>query len=95
MSCKRLNEKCQVSLVWKHGFLVFIICLVVFNLVLLIRMIKTDYQYEKYVNVIVSLMLLFNHIAFSYNIKGVVGWIMKIVASALLIFGSIYIFSRP
>ena len=66
------NDKPSVktSPIWKHGFLVLIICLVGTNLVHLVDMIRTDYPYEKYVNIVVSLMLLLNHIAFSYTTKG-------------------------
>ena len=77
---------------WKHGFLAFIIVLLVFNLCHLVHMIRIDYPYHKYVNLVVSLMLLFNHIAFSYTTQGRVSIIMKGIAFAWLAFGLIYIF---
>jgi len=89
------NDKPSVktSPIWKHGFLVFIISLVGINLVHLVDMIRTHYPYEKYVNIVVCLMLLLNHIAFFYTTKGLASKIMKITAFAWLIIGSIYIYT--
>jgi hypothetical protein len=83
----------KASPLWKHGFLVLIIYLVGINLVHLLDMIRTDYPYEKYSNIVVSLMLLLNHIAFFYTTKGLAGKIMKIIAFAWLIIGGIYIYT--
>jgi hypothetical protein len=74
---------------WGHGFLVLILCLIAFSLFLLIR--RGDYRYEKYLNLVVSLMLLFNHIAFQYTKTGWQSKVMKSVAMAWLAFGIVYI----
>ena len=73
---------------WAHVFLVLILCLVSFNLFLLIRW--GDYRYHKYLNLVVSLMLLFNHVAFHYTKTGWQSKVMKSVAIAWLAFGLVY-----
>ena len=78
--------------IWRHGFLVIILCLLLRNLVHLKDMLKSDYPHDKFSNIIVGLMLLFNHIAFCYTKTGVASKIMKTVAWGWLVLGSIYIF---
>jgi hypothetical protein len=74
---------------WAHLFLVLILCLVSINLFLLVR--HGDYRYDRYGNLVVSLMLLFNHIAFLYTKTGWQSKVMKGVAWAWLAFGIVYI----
>ena len=77
-----MNEQMgrRIGSVYKHGFLLAVICLLVFNLILLTRMIRTDYPYGKFGNTFVALMVLLNHIAYCYTRTGLASKIMKSVA---------------
>ena len=73
-------------------FLVFILCLLAFTVGgHLVYMIRTEYSGEKYLSVVVVLMLLFNHIAFQYTTTGWPSKVMKTLAFCWLAFGMIYI----
>ena len=77
--------------IFKHVFLLFIIYLLIKSLMLLRHTIRTDYPYDKFVNIVVVLMLLFNHIAFVYTKSGLASKIMKTIAWAWIIIGCVYI----
>ncbi|MBM4102925.1 MAG: hypothetical protein FJ263_02595 [Planctomycetes bacterium] len=90
------NQKQQepFGVLWKHGFLIVILCLLTWNIFLLIRMLKSGYSGEKYGNMVVVLMLLFNHAAFYYTSSGRWSKIMKTIACVWTVVGCIYIFTR-
>jgi general stress protein CsbA len=69
------------------GFLVIIVCLVVSNFVLWI--VGKDKSWSSYDNIVVSLMLLFNHIN-SHYVKS--GW-FSFIRWAWLVLGGLYILS--
>lgn len=50
-----------------------------------------DYRSHKYMNIVVVLMLVFNHIAFQYRLPGVYGTTMKSVAWIWTCCGTLYI----
>jgi hypothetical protein len=84
----------KLPALWKHGFLIVLLCLLAANIVNLTRNLKSGYSGEKYTNMVVAIALLFNHIAFFYAASGLWSKIMKTIAVAWLIFGGVYIFSR-
>jgi hypothetical protein len=86
-------QKPSIAL-WKHGFLVVLLCLLAANIVNLTKNLKSGYSGEKYSNMVVALTLLFNYVASFYATSGVWSKIMKTIAVAWLIFGGIYIFTR-
>ena len=58
---------------WKYRFLVFILCLLAFNVIFVL--ISEDpssdqYAHPKYVGLVVPLMFLFNHIAIYFTTSG-------------------------
>jgi hypothetical protein len=77
-----MNEQMRraIGSVYKHGFLLALICLLVFNLILLADLIRADYPYSKFGNTFVALMLVFNHIAYFYTRTGLASKIMKSIA---------------
>ncbi len=85
------TEKTGFSRVTGHMFLVFILCLLAFTVGHLVYEIRTEYSGEKYANVVVVLMLLFNHIAFQYTTTGWPSKVMKTLVFCWLAFGMIYI----
>ena len=82
------------SALWKHGFLIVILCLLVRNISILVGNLRAGYSGEKYANMVVVLMLLFNHIALSCVTSGLWSKIMKVIAWAWLLIGSVYVFTR-
>ena len=89
-----MNERMRraIGSVRKHGFLLAVICLLVFNLILLARMIRTDYPYSKFGNTFVALMLLLNHIAYFYTRTGLASKIMKSIAWIWIAVVFVYLF---
>ena len=88
----KVEKEFRPNRLFKHVFLLIIIYLLIKSLMLLRHMIRTDYPDDKFSNIVVVLMLLFNHIAFVYTKSGLASKIMKTIALAWLIIGSIYIF---
>ncbi len=78
-----------LSYFWKYGFLVIILCLLAFNVIILL--LWWDFVYDRYANLVVALALLFNHIVF-YLTK--IGWpsrVMKTIACIWIVFALAYI----
>ncbi len=80
--------------IWKYGFLGVILCLLVFNviMVLLWRDVSSD-QLDRvmYANVVIALMLLFNHVAFHITKKGWASRVMITVSAIWTVFGLAYV----
>jgi len=74
---------------WMHVFLAFILCLVLVNAFRSVYGGEFDRRYVS--NLVISLMLLFNHIAFNYTRSGWTSVVMKVFACAWLVFGLAYI----
>ena len=68
----------KVSPAWNYGFLGVILCLLAFNVFHLLNW--RQFGFDRYGNLVVALMLLFNHIAFSITTKGWPSRIMKTVS---------------
>lgn len=79
---------------WKYGFLGVIFCLLVFNvtMVLIWRNVASE-QVAKvmYANVVVALMLLFNHVAFHITKRGWASRVMKTIAVIWIVLASAYV----
>ena len=62
-------QKPSIAL-WKHGFLIVILCLLVKSITTLVGNLRAGYSGDKYTNMVVGLMLLLNHLAFYYATSG-------------------------
>jgi uncharacterized membrane protein len=76
---------------WVHAMLGLILCLLSFNLFVFLRYGDAS-SFDRYGNLVVSLMLLFNHLAFQYTRTGWQSKVMKGVAVAWLAFAFVYTF---
>ena len=75
---------------WKYGMLGIILCLLAFNVFQLLRW-RGSNDYIN-VNLVVALMLLFNHIAFHFTKAGWMSRVIKITAGIWAVLGLVYIF---
>ncbi len=78
------------SYLWKYGFLAFILCLLVYNLFILFKF--RNFGYDQYGLPMITLMLLFNHIAYYITMKGRKSIVMKTVAWAWIVLVLVYLF---
>ena len=74
---------------WKYGMLVFILFLVACNIFILF---KWKFGYDEYIVPMVTLMLLFNHIAYYFTTKGWKSWVMKTVAWVWIVLVFVYMY---
>ena len=77
---------------WKYGFLIIILCLLAFNVFLFFIAQDFDLKSVIYLNLMVALGLLFNHIAYNITTKGWKSRIMKIVAWVWIVLVFVYIY---
>ena len=75
---------------WKYGFLGLIIFLLAFSVYHLLG--SRNFGYDQYINIVVVLMLLFNHIAYYFTTKGWKSIVMKTVAWVWMAFGLAYLY---
>ena len=75
---------------FKYGFLVLIIGLLVWSADPLMKW--QNFDRFQFGNLVVPLMLLFNHIAYQFTKKGWLSRVMKTIAWIWLVFGFAYIF---
>ncbi len=87
---ERLKGIISTSLSYKYGFLGFILCLLVLNVILLLN--RRNYDYHAYLGIILTLMLLFNHIAYHFTKKGWLSRVMKTIAWTWIVFVFAYLF---
>lgn len=80
------------SAVWKYGFLAVVLCLFVYNAFQFLQWKNFGSNTYLNVNLVVTLMLLFNHIALSFTKTGWKSRVMKTVAGAWIGFGLVYLF---
>lgn len=73
----------------KYGMLGFILCLLVLSVLHLLK--YRDFAYDEYGNLVVVLMLLFNHVADHFTKTGWKNRVMKTVAWTWMILGFLYI----
>ena len=74
---------------WKYGFLVVILCLLVLSGIDLVR--SRNFGYDQYGGPVIGLILLFNHIAYYFTTDGWKSIVMKTVAWVWIAFGLVYI----
>lgn len=86
---RRRDGKKRESPAWKYGFLGLILCLLGFNVFHLLKW--QHFGLDQYGNLVVALMLLFNHIAFYFTTRGWPSRIMKAVAVIWLVLGFAYV----
>ena len=79
-----------LSFLWKYGMLAIILWLLAYNLMHLLKW--HNFAYDEYGNLIIALMLLFNHIAYNFTKTGWKSRVMKTVARVWIVFGLVYIF---
>ena len=73
------------SSLWKYGFLIIILCLLALNVFIFFRPQDFDPKSGVYLAPMVTLILLFNHIAYYITTKGWKSWVMKkIIIKAVL-----------
>ena len=75
---------------WKYGFLVFILCLLAFNVLILLNWTGSSHSHVLYVSLVAALMVLFNHIAFYFTKTGWPSIVMKTIAWIWIVFGLAY-----
>ena len=75
---------------FKYGFLVFTIWLLIWNVTSLFK--RQNYGYDQYGNLIIALMLLFNHLAYNFTKKGWLSRVMKTIAWVWIAFVWAYLF---
>ena len=83
-------RKFGLNYFWKYGMLGLILCLLAFNVFQLLRW-RGSNDYIN-VNLVVALMLLFNHIAFHFTKAGWMSHVIKITAGIWAVLGLVYIF---
>ena len=79
------------NLVYKYGMLAIILYLLVINVMHLLKW-QHYFVYDEYGNLLIALMLLFNHIAHNFTKTGWTHRIMRVVAWGwlVLVFGYIF-----
>ena len=87
---KRSKGIISTAFSFKYGFLVLIICLLIWDVASLLKW--RNFGYDQYGNLIIALVLLFNHIAYQFTKKGWLSRVMKIIAWTWLLFVIGYLF---
>ena len=87
-----LFRRFGLNYLWKYGMLAVILCLLAFNVFQLLRWKNFGSNEYLNVNLVVALMLLVNHIAFSFTTTGRKSRVMKTVAGIWAVLGLVYIF---
>ncbi len=77
---------------WKYGLLVVILCLLVSNGILFFQGRDSGSAKVFNLNLMIALMLLFNHIAFNFTKTGWKSRVMKIVAWVWMILVFVYVY---
>ncbi len=77
---------------WKYGFLIIILCLLAFNIFIFFSAQDFDLKSAMFLNIMVALMLLFNHIAYNITTKGWKSRVMKIGAWVWMVLVLVYIY---
>lgn len=85
-------QRSRLNYFWKYGMFGIILCLLTFNVFQLLRWKNFGSNDYLNVNLVVTLMLLFNHIAIFFTKAGWISRMMKIVAGIWAVLGLVYIF---
>ena len=84
------RNRVTFSFLWKYGMLAIILLLLAYGVMHLLK--RQNFAYDEYGDLIVGLMLLFNHIACNFTKTGWKSRVMKTVAGVWLILVFVYIF---
>ncbi len=87
---KRKKGIISTALSYKYSMLGFILFLIALNIFLLLP--RQNYDYYTYLVPMVTLMLLFNHIAYQFTKKGWLSRVMKTIAWIWIVFVFAYLF---
>ena len=87
---KRKKGIISTALSYKYSMLGFILFLIALNIFLLLP--RQNYDYYTYLVPMVTLMLLFNHIAYQFTKKGWLSRVMKTIAWIWIVFVCVYMF---
>ena len=82
----------RLDYLWKYGMLAIILCLLAFNVFQLLKWKNFGSNEYLNINLVVALMLLFNHIAIFFTKAGRIGRMMKIFAGIWAVLGLVYVF---
>ena len=86
---KRSRGIISTAFSFKYGFLVLIICLLVWDVTSLLE--RRNFDHYQYGGLVVVLMLLFNHIAYQLTTRGWLSRVMTIIAWTWIILGWAYL----
>ena len=75
---------------YKNGFLACVVALLISNISLLFY--RDDFGVDQYGGILLSTLLLFNHVAYQYRLPFRLNKFAKIAAWALVLFAFIYYF---
>ncbi len=87
---KRMRGVISTALSFKYGFLVLIICLLVWDVASLLKW--RYFDYGQYPGLMIGLVLLFNHVALHFTKRGWSSRVMKTIAWIWAVFVCIYLF---
>ncbi len=87
---KRSRGVISTAFSFRYGFLLLIICLLIWDVASLLE--RRNFGYDQYGNLIIVLVLLFNHIAYQLTKKGWLSRVMKTIAWIWVVFSFAYIF---
>ena len=87
---KRGKGIISTALSYKYSMLGFILFLIALNIFLLLP--RQNYDYHTYLAPMVTLMLLFNHIAWNFTKRGRLSRVMKTIAWIWMAFAVAYLF---
>ena len=93
LNISRTSTKIEFKLLehlWNYGFLGIILYLLVRCVMLLLEW--QDFAYDEYGNLVIVLMLLFNHITYNFTKTGWKSRVMKTVTRIWIVSGLVYIF---
>ena len=80
------------SPLWKYSFLAIILCLLAFNVFLSIKSLNSVIRNISILNLMIAMMLLFNHIAYNFTKTGWKSRMMKIGAWVWIVFVFVYMY---
>ena len=87
-----VTRRFRLDYLWKYGMLAIILCLLAFNVFQLLKWKNFGSNEYLNINLVVALMLLFNHIAIFFTKAGRIGRMMKIFAGIWAVLGLVYMF---
>ena len=78
------------DIIFRYGLLVLFICLLIRSVTFLLE--RRNFGYDQYGGVVITLMLLFYHLAYNFTKKGWLSPVMKTIAWIWIAFVWVYLF---